>query len=144
MGLYKFHHLGNCFSWQNWKQVSNQKELEVFFAYFISWLKFTKCDSLTIVSAASSSIDKWRVESMDIVVFIVDEKAFTHSCITVVVCLYEEPKVCQSNLILLNFIRKYRALVGNNHLFIVSEYCGEIPVFFFLQILEKRGIFNHY
>jgi hypothetical protein len=52
-----------------------------------------KCDSLSFVSTAASSVDKWRMESMNIVVLIINEKSFADCCIPIVKGSDKESKI---------------------------------------------------
>jgi hypothetical protein len=56
-------------------------------------LESAQGNSLSLIRATSTTVDKWRVEPMDIVVLIVNEEPFSDCIVAVCKCLNVEPKV---------------------------------------------------
>ena len=64
-----------------------------FVAIRLSGAELAQGDSLAVIGASTTSIDKGRVETMHIKVIIVDEEAFTYCSVSIVKCVNVEPNI---------------------------------------------------
>ena len=83
MFFHEFYHLRHCLRGQNWKQVGDQQELVSLAICSILWLEAAESNTLAIIGASPSSVDKWRVESMNIEVGSINKETFSHGAIAI-------------------------------------------------------------
>jgi hypothetical protein len=98
-------------------------------------LESGESDALSLIRSTSTAVDKWRMESMNVVMFIVNKETFSYSAVTVSKCLNVKPKIDVSHFVneLLEFIRKERKFVGCQKCLFVGKDSRHVPVFFALQ-----------
>ena len=58
----------------------------------LSGAELAKCDSLSIIRSAASSVDKGRVEPMHIEVLVINEETFSNCGVPVIQCMHIEPR----------------------------------------------------
>ena len=84
-------------------------------------------DAFSVIRASPSAVNKGRVESVHVVMIIIYEKTFAHSCISVGESIHVE----------LEFIGQESALFLANNFLLLSEDNHFAPVFFCLHLGEQ-------
>ena len=109
----------DSFGRKNGQQVRDQREVVGLAFTGALGLEPGKRDALSVIGSSSASVDKRGMESVYIVVLIIDEEPFSYSGVAVRKSVDVKPVLSATEKALLDFVREECALVRNDNGFLV-------------------------